>query len=48
MLLAIGVFVLSAAILLVYRAQAPRSVPASNLGRMSTQWIAERRASKSS
>jgi hypothetical protein len=49
MVFAIGVFVvLSAALFLFYWARAPRSVPAANLGRMSTQWVAERRASKSS
>jgi hypothetical protein len=48
MLFAIGVFVvLSVAIFLFYRARASQSGPAANLGRMSTQWIAERRTAKS-
>ncbi len=48
MLSIIGVFVALSAVIFLYRARAARSVHEANLGRMSTLWITETRASKSS
>jgi len=48
MFLTIGVLVVLSAVIFLYRARAARSVHETNLGRMSPQWIAETRVSKSS
>jgi hypothetical protein len=48
MLFAIGFFVVLSAAIFLSWARVHRRVPAANLGRMRTQWIAERRASKAS
>jgi hypothetical protein len=45
MLTVIGALLLISLVIFIYTVQAPRSNDA-NLGRMSTQWIAEHRASK--
>jgi hypothetical protein len=45
MLTAIGALVLPSIVIFIYTVQAPRSND-GNMGRMSTQWIAEHRASK--
>jgi hypothetical protein len=47
MLSTIGFFALVSAAIFAYRA-APRSMHEASLGRMSTQWIAEYRASRTS
>jgi len=48
MLSTIGVFVVLGAAIFIYRSRAPRRVNDVNLGRMSTQWIADQRGSKPS
>ena len=48
MLSTIGFFALVSAAIFVYRGRAPRNMHQASLGRMSTQWIAEYRASKTS
>lgn len=48
MLSTIGFVVVLSAAIFVYRAWMPRSMREASLGRMSTQWIAEHRASKTS
>jgi len=48
MLSTIGFFAVVSAAIFVYRARAPRSMLQAGLGRMSTQWIAEYRASNTS
>jgi hypothetical protein len=45
MLTVIGVLLLLSLVIFIYTVQAPRSND-GNLGRMSTHWIAEHRASK--
>ena len=45
MLTVIGALLLLSLVIFIYTVQAPRSNDA-NMGRMSTQWIAEHRASK--
>ena len=46
MLSTIGFFAVVSAAIFVYRGRATRSVHEASLRRMSTQWIAEYRASK--
>jgi hypothetical protein len=48
MLLTIGVVVMLSILVFLYWSRTPRHVHEVNLGRMSAQWIAEQRASKSS
>jgi len=48
MLSTIAFFAVVSAAIFVYRGRAPRSVHEASLRRMSTQWIAEYRASKTS
>jgi hypothetical protein len=48
MLFIIGFFVVLSTSILLHRAQTPRHAYEANPGRMSTQWIAEHRASQSS
>jgi hypothetical protein len=48
MLSTIGFFVLVSAAIFVYRARMLGSMREASLGRMSTQWITEHRASKTS
>jgi hypothetical protein len=48
MLSTIGFFAVVTAAIFVYLGRAPRSVHQASLGRMSTHWIAEYRASKAS
>ena len=48
MLSTIGFFVVLSTAIFVYRARTTRTAYAADLGRMSTVWIAEHRASRSS
>jgi hypothetical protein len=48
MLSTIGFFAVVSAAIFVYLARAPRSMHEASLGRISTPWIAESRASKTS
>ena len=48
MLSTIGFLVVLSIVIALYRGRARRQAHEANLGRMSTQWIVEHRASKSS